>query len=419
MVGGGVDVAEYGDLQTASPTANPLHKRPTYVIAAPFRSAKRKTVVKSTKKVLIVGSYAPSLIRFRGPLIEAMVDAGHSVAAAAPEIDKATASALRAIGAEPVNVPLRNASLNPLGLLRSVNAMRKLIRRQKPDVVIAYTIKPVITAALATHAERTGRMVALITGAGYAFTGGREIKRLISRGAASVLYRIALARSDVIIFQNRDDEALFRQLRLVPAKRESQVVNGSGVDLDHYAPAPLPEGASFLMIARLLRDKGIREFAEAAKRLKSAHPDVPVTLVGDVDPSPDSLSQAELEELVRCGIDYKGPLDDVRRAIAACSVYVLPSYREGTPRSVLEAMAMGRAIITTDAPGCRETVVDGENGLLVRPRDAADLFTAMQRFIRDPALIAPMGRRSLEIARAKYDVDAVNADLLRYAGLRS
>jgi glycosyltransferase involved in cell wall biosynthesis len=140
-------------------------------------------------------------------------------------------------------------------------------------------------------------------------------------------------------------------------------------------------------------------------------------LVGDFDPSPDSISRQELEELVRCGIDYKGHVGDVRPAIAACSVYVLPSYREGTPRSVLEAMAMGRAIVTTDAPGCRETVVDGENGVLVKPRDPGSLFEAMMRFVEEPALAKAMGAASRRLAEAKYDVHKVNADLLRYAGL--
>jgi glycosyltransferase involved in cell wall biosynthesis len=371
----------------------------------------------SGKRVLVVGSYAPSLIAFRGALIGHMVQEGHSVIAAAPAIDEQTAGQLRQLGALPRQIPLSNVSLNPMALVRSIRAMRALIRRERPDVVLAYTIKPVIVAALAGRAERVERIVALITGAGYAFTGGRELKRLLSRAAASLLYRRALRRSDVIVFQNRDDQALFRTLRLTPPGKETHVVNGSGVDLDHFSPAPVPPGTSFLMIARLLRDKGIREFGEAAKRVKAEHPEVSVAIAGDFDPSPDSLSREELDELVRSGIDYKGYLADVRPAIAECTVYVLPSYREGTPRSVLEAMAMARAIITTDAPGCRETVRGGENGFLVPPRDAHSLYEAMMRFVADPSLAGPMGAASRRIAEAKYDVREVNANLLRYAGL--
>lgn len=369
------------------------------------------------KRVLILGSFAPSLVHFRGPLIAAMVERGHEVTTAAPEMDEVTAAALRELGAEPRQIPLRNVSLNPLGLLRSFQAARALIRDVRPQVVLAYTIKPVIVGTLAARAERVTTIVALITGVGYAFTGGYEVKRLISRAAASLLYRIALKHSHVIVFQNRDDETLFRRLLLVPRLRETHIVHGSGVDLDRFAHAPLPPRISFLMIARLLKDKGIREFAEAAKRLKANHSNVAVTLVGDFDPSPDSLSQKELDELVRCGIDYKGYMADVRPAIASCSVYVLPSYREGTPRSVLEAMAMGRAIITTDAPGCRETVREGENGFLVPPRDADSLYRAMMRFVEQPDIAPKMGDASRKFAEAKYDVRQVNEDLLRYAGL--
>lgn len=374
-------------------------------------------LVENAKKVLFIGSFAPSLIRFRGPLIESIVQAGHSVVAAAPDIDSATAAKLNELGAKSRDIPLRNVSLNPVALLRSLAAARALIREERPDVLISYTIKPVIVGALAGRAEAVPTIVALITGAGYAFTGGREPKRLVSRAAASLLYRIALKRSDVIVFQNPDDERLFRRLRLVARRRDTKMTNGSGIDLDRFTLAPLPTGISFLMIARLLKDKGIREFAAAAKRIKAEHPAIPIMLVGGFDPSPDSLSREDLDALIACGIEYKGHLDDVRPAIAQCSVYVLPSYREGTPRSVLEAMAMGRAIITTDAPGCRETVVDGENGFLVRPRDAESLYRAMMRFVDQPALAPAMGGASRKIAEAKYDVRQVNAALMRYAGL--
>jgi glycosyltransferase involved in cell wall biosynthesis len=171
------------------------------------------------------------------------------------------------------------------------------------------------------------------------------------------------------------------------------------------------------MIARLLWDKGIREFAAAAKRLRREHPEVPIALVGYLDPSPDSLSESELAALVAAGVDFKGKLEDVRPAIAECSVYVLPSYREGTPRSVLEAMAMARAIVTTDAPGCRETVKDGINGFLVPPGDADALYEAMVRFIERPELAAEMGARSREIAERRYDARKVSADIIRHVGL--
>lgn len=370
----------------------------------------------SQKRILIVGSYAPSLLHFRGALIAAILADGHAVVAAAPNMSTEVANKLRALGAEPEEVSLSNSSLSPHGLFKSLGAVRKLIAQTKPDAILAYTIKPVILSAIAGHSSGIP-VVSLITGAGYAFTGGLELKRLISRAMASRLYRVALKRSDVVVFQNRDDEKLFRDLGLVQRGRDTHIVNGSGIDLTHFSPAPLPHKPAFLMIARLLKDKGIREFAEAAKRLKAERPDVEIALVGFRDPSPDSLPQEDLDELIRCGIDFKGHLTDVRPAIAQCSVYVLPSYREGTPRSVLEAMAMGRAIITTDVPGCRETVRDGETGILVEARSAASLHAAMERFVRDPSLAARMGPKSRRYAEEKYDVRDVNAKLMRLMGL--
>jgi glycosyltransferase involved in cell wall biosynthesis len=167
------------------------------------------------------------------------------------------------------------------------------------------------------------------------------------------------------------------------------------------------------MIARLLRDKGIREFAAAAERLRREHPETPVALAGYLDPSPDSLTQRELDALVAAGIRFHGKLEDVRPAIAACSVYVLPSYREGTPRSVLEAMAMGRAIVTTDTAGCRETVVDGVNGFLVPTRDAHTLYSAMERFVTQPGLAARMGAESRRMAERRFDAREVSAEIIR------
>jgi glycosyltransferase involved in cell wall biosynthesis len=171
------------------------------------------------------------------------------------------------------------------------------------------------------------------------------------------------------------------------------------------------------MISRLLGDKGLREYGEAARRLKARHPEARFALVGYFDNSPDAISREELAAIEAGGVEYLGRMEDVRGAIAECNVYVLPSYREGTPRSVLEAMAMGRAIVTTDAPGCRQTVDEGRNGFLAAPRDPDSLEAAMGRFIADPGLIAPMGGESRRIAEARFDVDRVNAQILDAAGL--
>jgi len=369
------------------------------------------------QRVVLLGAFAPSLVRFRGPLIEAMAGRGHRVFAASPGIDETIAQQLRALGATPVDVPLVRASLNPFSALATYRALRDIFVRLRPDVVIAYTITPVTIGALAARAAQVGRFVALVTGLGYAFTAGREPRRLLTRLAAWLLYRRAFRAVSVAVFQNVDDRREFARLRLLPRDLPTGLVNGSGVDVGHFSPAPLPSDPNFLMIARFLKDKGIREFAEAGAQLKREHPAVQVRLVGWLDRSPDAIDAAELQRIEDRGIENLGELADVRPAIAACSVYVLPSYREGTPRSVLEAMAMGRAIVTTDAPGCRETVIDGVNGFLVPPRDAAALLVALRKFVDRPALAAEMGAASRRMAEEKFAVEAVNQVMLDYAAL--
>jgi len=369
------------------------------------------------RKVLLLGSYAPSLINFRGPLIAAMADRGHEVFAAAPDIDSDIAAKLVALGATPVPVVLGRTSLNPVATWRSGRQLRALVRRIAPDVMIAYTIKPVVLGAAAARAAHVPCFAAMITGMGYAFLGGLNPKRVAIRLVAMLMYRRALAASQLVIFQNEDDRSDFRRLRLLPADKPSLIVNGSGVDLDRFTPEPVPAETAFLMIARYLRDKGIREYGAAAARLKAEFPKVRVRLAGWLDEAPDSISRPELEAMVAGGVEDLGQLADVRPAIAQASVYVLPSYREGTPRTVLEAMALGRAVITTDAPGCRETVVDGENGFLVPVGDSDSLYSAMRRFVETPALAQRMGEASLRLVREKYDVDKVNAAILEGTGL--
>lgn len=369
------------------------------------------------RKVLLLGSYGPSLINFRGPLIAAMVERGHEVFAAAPDIGPDLAAKLVAIGATPVPVVLGRTSLNPVATWRSGRQLREVVKRIAPDVMIAYTIKPVVLGAVAARAAGVPFFAAMITGLGYAFLGGLNPKRLAIRLVAMLMYRRALTASQLVIFQNEDDRRDFGRLRLLPAAKPTLVVNGSGVDLRHFEPAPAPAQTAFLMIARYLRDKGIREYGAAAARLKAEFPEVPVRLAGWLDEAPDAIGQSELDSIVAGGVEDLGRLDDVRPAIGRASVYVLPSYREGTPRTVLEAMAMGRAVITTDAPGCRSTVADGENGVLVPVGDSGALFEAMRRFVVEPALAQRMGEASLRLVREKFDVDKVNSAILEATGL--
>ena len=369
-------------------------------------------------KLLLVAGFAESIVAFRGALIRELIRAGCEVHVAAPGL-AALASVGPALGlAEDRlhDIPMARAGTNPMADARTLRALYRLMRVVRPDAVLPYTIKPVIYGTLAAWLARVPRRFALVTGLGYAFTGERTgvVQRIVHR-----LYAAALARASKVFFQNPDDERLFRELGIVPAGVSSVVVNGSGVDVAAFAVAPLPlDPPSFLLIARLLGDKGVREYANAARRVKRAYPQVRFQLAGWIDENPDAIGKAELDDWVETGIiEFLGKLSDVRPAIAAATVYVLPSYREGTPRTVLEAMAMGRPIITADAPGCRETVTDGENGYLVPVKSVDALVGAMERLIEDPELVARMGACSRRLAVEKYDVHKVNAVMLREMGI--
>ncbi len=378
--------------------------------------ATERNRMNSAKRVVLLGSYAPSLLNFRGPLIAALVARGHRVFALAPRMEPELAEAIEKLGAEPVEVSLSRGSLNPASAARTARALATTFQQLQPDIVIAYTIGPITLAASAARAAGA-RFVPLITGLGYAFLGGLNPKRLFVRLAAILLYRRAFGKAELVLFQNEDDRRDFRRLRILPDRVRSEVIAGSGVDLDHYAARPLPGAPIFLMIARFLRDKGIREYGEAAARLKKSHPKARFLLAGWLDQSPDAIDEAQLSSIAAGGVELLGRLDDVRPAIASAEIYVLPSYREGTPRSVLEAMAMGRPIITSDSPGCRETVIDGENGFLVTARDAQSLHDAMRRFIEEPGLAEAMGKASRRLAEEKYDVHKVNRAILGHVGL--
>ena len=380
------------------------------------RRPDRKTGLggEGARKLVVIGGDAPALVSFRGDLIAAMADAGHEVIACAPGPHPEVAAAMRTRGARYLPVALDRAGTNPLADLASLLALRRLFRQLQPDLVLAYTAKAVIYGAGAARLAGVPQIFAMITGLGYAFIDGRELKRRVLRQVTSRLYRASLAGCEAIFFQNRDDLEDFRRAGIVAADKPLIRVDGSGVDTDHYGFAPVPPGPpTFLLIARLLRDKGVVEYVEAARRLRAEHPQARFRLLGPLDPNPAGISAAMLERWRAEGaIDYLGEADDVRPHLRASTVYVLPSYREGMPRTVLEAMAIGRAIVTSDAPGCRETVTPGDNGFLVPPRDAAALAEAMQRFIVQPELAVAMGRRSREIAEQRYDVHRINAVML-------
>lgn len=370
-------------------------------------------------KVLVVGSIAGSIVNFRGDLIKAWIRQGLEVTTSSRPSKEARRERIRALGAKHREIPIERDKLNPFKDIRLLFRLRQIFREEEPEYIFAYTVKPVLYSALCLRAAGGAKLYVMITGLGYGFSGTTVKQRLVKL-VLSLLYRVALNRSEVVFFQNRDDLALFRELSLVRGEHRVKMVHGSGVNLDHFYYSEPPGGkvVNFLLVGRLLSSKGIREYSEAARLVKEKYPQVKFKLLGRLLNSPDSITKNELESWQGTGlIEYLGGTEDVRPYLEKCHVYVLPSYREGTPRSVLEAMAMGRPVITTDAPGCRETVEEGVNGYLVPVKDNRALAEAMMRFVEQPELIEQMGRESRRMAEERFDVHKVNRVILETMGL--
>lgn len=373
-----------------------------------------------TKKFLMLASYPNSLLNFRGPLLRELLAKKLQVHVAAPDLpaNSKIRKELEHMGIHVHLVALKRTGMNPLTDIVTVFNLWHLMYRIKPDFSLCYTIKPVVYGNIAAWLAGVPKRFALITGLGYAFMGNAK-ERFWLKKIVLFLYRIALSKVHKVFFQNPDDESLFYSLGVIKSSdRKTVVVNGSGVDINSFMVVGMPKTKKFLLIARLLGDKGIREYVKAASRVRQHHPDVHFGLVGWIDENPNAISESELQRWIKAGdVQFYGHLADVRPVIAESSIYVLPSYCEGTPHTVLEAMAMGRPIITTDAPGCRQTVIDGENGFLVPVKAIDELTAAMLKFIEKPDLIVRMGSRSRKIVEEKYDVNKVNQHMLKEMGL--
>lgn len=369
-----------------------------------------------SKKILFIASYAASLINFRFYLLKAFIAQGYEVYACAPEdgdpINNDVAERLAHINVKFVLIPLKRTGLDPLSDLKYLFKLTSLIRSLKVSAVFSYTIKPVIYGSIAARLAGTRQIYSMITGLGYVYATN-NFKCSLLRKLTTPLLKLAARCNRYIYFQNKDNLQDFCSLGIIKNINKTLIVNGSGVNVDEFTPAAYPSQMVFILVARMLKNKGIYEFIEAAQIIKKQFPETRFLIVGWEDKNPDAINKNELESLIKSSeIEYLGRLTDVRPAIAQASVFVLPSYAEGTPRSILEAMAMARPIITTDVPGCRETVIDGENGFLVPKQNSVALASAMQRFIDDQTIISRMGEKSRKMAVDKYDVHKVNQVIL-------
>ena len=370
-----------------------------------------------SKKILVLSSHTKSLFWFRMDMMRSFLAHGYAVVAVGSEPEEEWREKFQKENIRYKSIPVSRNGLNPFGDLKTYHAIKQVVEDEKPDKIFCYQAKTVIYGTIAAHRTGIKEVYPLIAGLGSIFRG-RGFKNAIVRQILKREYQVALRFAKRIMFQNHDDLDCFVQEKIV-RREQTAIINGSGVDTKHFTPSPFPEQMTFLMISRLIRDKGVFEYLETARDVRKSHRDVRFLLVGPYDTNPSALHPEELQQFIADGsVEYLGELSDVRPALAQATVYVLPSYHEGTPKTVLEAMACGRPVITTDAPGCRETVQDGVNGYLVTPKDVASLVDAMNRMLAASSQeLASLGAASRRLAEEKYDVEIVNRQIQAVMGI--
>lgn len=369
-----------------------------------------------SKSILFFCGDGNSLINFRGNLIKKFIDQGFTVFAIAPNIDPSNKVLLNNLGVKVEMIDFERKSINPFSSFKSFFKLISIIKVIKPTYTFSYTHKPLVFGAIASYVARVPKIISLVTGTGHIFDNHSFLTK-IRRSIGLLSFKLAFKLSTYVIFQNKDDRALFLDLGLVNSSKTS-IVNGSGVDIDHFYPERFPDDLTFLCLARLIKSKGLQEYAEACRLVKNKIPNARFLLGGAPDIHDDSIDIDEIKTqwMDKYGIEYLGYIDDPREAIKKSSVYILLSYNEGTPRTVLEAMAMGRPIITTDANGCRETVREGINGFMVPVYDFNKAAYFMKKFI-DKSILSEMGAASRDYCKERYDVHKVNNEIFKILGI--
>ena len=362
--------------------------------------------------ILMTVNAAWNIWNFRRPLVEALSGDGHRITVLAPHDD--AVPELERLGCRVRQLEMSVKGLNPIEDLKLQLRFGRIFREERPDAVLSYTIKNNIFGARAAKPAAVP-FLPNVTGLGTAFLSGKLLQTVTEQ-----LYRRSFAALPVVFFQNEDDRNLFLDRRLVRAE-QARLLPGSGIDLLRFAPSPVPgpeEPPVFLMIARLLRDKGVLEFVEAARRVKARHPQARFQLLGAVgSENRSAIDHPTVDAWVAEGVvEYLGTTPDVRPAIAAASCVVLPTYREGAPRTLIEAAAMARPLIATDVPGCRAVVHRDVSGFLCEVRSAGSLAAAMERFLNlSPEVQQAMGAAGRAKMEREYDqalvVDAYRAAL--------
>lgn len=370
-------------------------------------------------KIALIGTTANCVIGFRSDLIKSMIKEGHQVYAFALDYTPETKAIICKFGATPIDYNFNRAGLNPISDIINTIKLTKTLKKMAVDVVFSYFSKPVVFGTIAAKLAGVKKVVGMLEGLGFFFIAqerGFNIKFRIVKKLQIFLYKFSIPLLDKIIFLNKDDVIDLIEANNIKTK-DICILGGIGVDINEYRYAAPKRGeVSFIFVARLLAEKGIHEYIEAARITKVKYPNTRYIVLGGLDfENPGALSKDELDRLISENlIIYPGHVDNVNDWLTNSSVFVLPSYyREGVPRSIQEAMAIGRAIITTDNPGCRDTVQDGLNGYIVPIKSPSLLSSAMIKLIQNPDLVIEMGIASRRIAEEKYDSQKVNQKLMR------
>lgn len=362
------------------------------------------------KRILLISPKNRTVYNFRGDLIKDLQKKGYQVFVSIPDLTN-----IEKI--EELNVSYRVIKLSKHGLnffddLNYILNLTKYIKKIKPDLILAYTVKPIVYGSISSRISGVKNFYSMVEGLGFVFIS-KSIKAKILNVIIRYLYKLAFKLSKKIIFLNDDDLKLFT-ISKITKKEKSFVVNGAGINLEKFKPLPYPEKITFFMLSRLLKSKGVMQYLYACEKIKRKYPQIKCMLLGKIENMPDAIPEKEIMKFVEKGVvELFNETENVLDFYKESSVYVLTSYREGIPRTVLEAMACARPIIVTEVPGSKETLKEGYNGFFVPLNDVDKLVEKMEWFIENKEQIQTMGKNSYDLCVEKFDVKKVNKSLLK------
>lgn len=365
-------------------------------------------------KILIVSAKNKTVFNFRGDLIKDMIERGNDVYVTGPNKD--FIDDIMNLGVKRfIEIPSVKDNTSIKNDLNYLNLLKKTMKEIQPDIVFSYNIKPVIYGSIAAKSAGVSNVFAMVTGLGRVYASNGMKTRII-RLITGFLYKKAFRACKKVIFQNKDDKSELIEKGYLK-ENKTAVVNGSGVNMDRFRKTDFPQKPVFLMVSRIIKEKGVFEYCEASRKLKKMHPEARCILLGGFDASIGAIKRDDIQAYVDDGsIELPGEVKDPVAYYEKASVFVLPSYyREGLPRTILEAMACGRPVITTDWVGCREAIEDGVNGYLVPIRDSKELFERMN-LLCDMRKALEMGNEAYRICNRKYEVGIINNQMREILG---